>query len=189
MERLILASASPQRTVLLERMGITFEVIPSNIDESLCVETDPIARAKMLASMKAEFVAQKHPSAWVIGCDTLVVSSENELLEKPRDEEDARAMLGKQSGTISHVHSALSLLRGEDDRYEGLSSSEVHFIELTQEDIDWWINTGLWQGCSGAFQIEGPGERLFKAVIGDWAGVVGLPVDLLRKLMAEANIV
>ena len=90
MPRLILASASPQRKTLLEGLGVTFEVIPSSIDEDGHPEKSPIERSVILARLKAEDISQQHKDAIVIGCDTLVVSYAGELLEKPKDPDDAR---------------------------------------------------------------------------------------------------
>ncbi|PIR48618.1 septum formation protein Maf [Candidatus Peregrinibacteria bacterium CG10_big_fil_rev_8_21_14_0_10_55_24] len=188
MHHLILASASPQRRRLFEGLGVPFTVVPSAIDEAACKETDPLMRAQILARLKAEDVAERHPDAWVIGCDTLVVSPQGKVLEKPRDAAEARVMLREQSGGISLVHSALALLSPASTRHEGISTSRVRFRPLTPEHLDWWIGTGLWEGRSGSFQIEGPGQLMIDHLEGDWSGVVGLPVSLLGELAHAARM-
>ncbi|MBU0767118.1 septum formation protein Maf [Patescibacteria group bacterium] len=188
MQKLILASASPQRSKLLESLGLPFDAIPSEVDEALCQEEDPETRAITLARLKAEDVSKKHTDAWVIGSDTLVVSPQGYLLEKPTDEAHAREMLEHMSGGVSLVHSGLCLIGQGDKVHEGISTSHVRFRQLSKGDIDWWISTGLWEGRSGSFQIEGQGQMLVEELKGDWSGVVGLPLYLLGDLMRKADI-
>ena len=188
MPHLILASSSPQRQGLLEGLGIPFDVVPSEVEEALCTERDPAVRAGVLARMKAEDVYKKRPKDWVLGCDTLVVSKEGSLLEKPVDEEHAREMLERLSGGESFVHSGLCLIASGVKAHEGVSTSRVTFKPLSKQDLNWWISTGLWKDRSGAFQIEGPGQFLIEHLEGDWTGVVGLPVSLFGRLMREAGV-
>lgn len=185
--RIILASASPQRKTLLEGLGVQFDVIPSSVDEDGHPERSPRERSVILSRLKAEDIAAKHKGAIVIGCDTLVVSSTGELLEKPKDPEDARRMLEAQSGAKSQVHSAVSLIDAEGAVHEGVSTSSVHFKKLSSKDMDWWVGTGLWQGRSGGFQIDGLGQLMISHIEGDWTGIVGLPVFLLGELMKAAG--
>lgn len=187
MESVILASASPQRKQLLEGLGISFSVIPSQVNEEACTEMDPAKRAHLLAREKAHEVAERHRGQWVIGSDTLVVASTGERLEKPSDEHDARRMLNLQSGNTSVVHSGLALIRPDGAIFDGLSSSSVTFRSLSPEDIDWWIGTGLWEGRSGSFQIDGPGQLMIEKITGDWTSIVGLPVYLLGDLFRQAG--
>ncbi len=187
MERLILASASPQRKTLLEGLGVAFEVIPSTVDEAAVEESDPARRSVLLAQMKAKDVALRNPDAWVIGCDTLVVAPDGTLLEKPADAQEAEKMLKAQSGGTSVVHSGLSLRSPDGKEVSGISSSSVLFRKLTDQDIEWWVKTKLWAGRSGAFQIDGPGQLMIEKIEGDWTGIVGLPVFLLGELMRKAK--
>ncbi|MBP7113826.1 MAG: septum formation protein Maf [Candidatus Peribacteraceae bacterium] len=185
--RLILASASPQRKTLLEDLGVTFEVIPSSVDEDGHPEKSPVERAMILARLKAEDIASKNNGAIVIGCDTLVVSYAGELLEKPKDSDDARRMLEAQSGAISQVHSALCIVDAKGGVHEGMSTSSVRFKKLSPKDLDWWISTDLWRGRSGAFQIDGPGQLMISHIEGDYPGIVGLPVYILGELLKKAG--
>lgn len=186
--RLVLASASPQRRTLLEGLGVEFDVLPSRVDEAACPEQDPAKRAVLLASLKARDVHGSVPAAWIIGCDTLVVSRGGELLEKPQDEQDARRMIALQSGQASLVHSGLSLRSPAGEEWAGLSSSTVRFRPMSERDIDWWIREGFWRGRSGAFQIDGPGQLMIERIEGDWTSIVGLPVFLLGELCRKANV-
>jgi len=166
---------------------VQFTVCPSEKGEALCVEIDPVKRAEALAKLKTDDVAYGHPDTWILGCDTLVVSSTGELLEKPIDADDARRMLKLHSGSVSTVHSTLCLLSPDGKYFEGLSSSNVHFKSLSDEDIEWWISTNQWKDRSGAFQIDGLGQLMISRLEGDWSSVVGLPVFLLGELFREAG--
>lgn len=184
---LILASASPQRKVLLEGLGIDFVIIPSRFNEADHPEKDPAVRAQTLAKEKALDVAEQHRGRWVLGCDTLVVTEDGELLEKPLDAQDARRMLTLHSGRTSVVHSGLALVSPEGIVHEGLSSSDVLFKRLTGEEMDWWIESELWKNRSGGFQIDGPGQWMIAEICGDWTSIVGLPVFLFGQLAEEAG--
>lgn len=187
MPHLVLASASPQRKTLLAGLGLEFDVVVSEVEESSFAEKDPAKRALFLAQAKAADVAKKHPDAWVIGCDTLVVAPDGTLLEKPVDAKDAARMLRLQSGGTSVVHSGLALRSPQGKEWSDVSSSDVRFRKLSQNDVDWWIKTNMWNGRSGGFQIDGLGQLLIAEICGDWTSIVGLPVYVLGELMRGAE--
>ena len=188
MSRIILASASPQRKTLLAGLGVNFDVMPSRVDESDCGERDPARRSELLSALKARDVASRHPGCVIIGCDTLVVAPDGQLLEKPRDEEDALRMLSSQSGRTSLVHSAVTVINAAGEECSGISTSSVMFKKLSQQEEEWWISTRLWEDRSGGFQIDGPGQLMIEKIEGDWSGVVGLPVYLLGELLKKAGV-
>lgn len=187
MEPWVLASQSPQRRRLLEGLGVAFDVVPSNVDESICDEKDPAKRSVLLAALKAQVVAESMPGRFVIGCDTLVEAPNGLLLEKPLDAADVARMLMLQSGGTSLVHSGLALCAPGKEILTGISTSKVTFKKLEPQDIDWWISTGLWQDRSGSFQIDGPGQLMIEHLEGDWPGVVGFPVFLFGTLAGLAG--
>lgn len=182
MYRLILASSSPQRRELLQTLGVEFEVIPSSVDEDADTERDPRKRPMHLSQLKARDVAKLHPGAWVIGCDTIVVGPDGSLLEKPVDQNDAERMIRLQMGGTSTVYSGLTLISPEGKEVSDLSESTVEFSAMNDHEVDWWLETGLWKGRSGAFQIDGLGQLLISRITGDWTSIVGLPVYLLGQL-------
>ncbi len=188
MQTFILASTSPQRSALLSGLGLDFTIVPSTVDEDIHPEKNPVQRCRTLARLKAENVAYLHAGSFVLGADTLVVSKNGTLLEKPVDADAARQMLREQSHGISTVHSAICLIDTNGQLHEGVDSSSVHFRALTEEDIEWWIGTGLWRGRSGAFQIDGPGQMMIERIEGDWSGIVGLPVYLFGQLAKQARL-
>lgn len=186
--KLVLASASPQRRQLLEGLGLPFEVCVTGVeDESDVTHGDPIERAQYFARLKAEHAHAVHPDAWIIGCDTLVVASDATLLEKPGNEDEARAMIRLQSGETSLVHSGLCIINPQGEVHEGMSTSAVMFKSLSPQEVDWWIGTRLWEGRSGSFQIDGPGQLMIDRIEGDWSSIVGLPVFLLGQLLKKAG--
>lgn len=187
MPLLILASASPQRKTLLEGLGWEFRVEPSTVDEESHVIADHRERSLLLAQHKARDVHGRNRSAFVIGCDTLVVSHDGALHEKPKDAAEARAMIARQAEGPCVVHSGVCVVAPDGKEYSDVSSSTVYFAPLTPAQIEWWIGTGLWEGRSGAFQIDGPGQLMIERIEGDWTAVVGLPVFLLGLLLEEAG--
>lgn len=187
MQPWILASASPQRSRILRDLGVSFEVIPSAYNESDHPERDPAKRALALGEMKAKDVAANHPGRFVIGCDTLVVAPDGTLLEKPKDEHEARTMLALQSGGVSLVHSGLAIVAPDGSVLSDISTSHVRFRALNQKDIDWWMSTNLWQDRSGSFQIDGPGQLMIEQLDGDFSSVVGFPIYLFGQLAAKAG--
>lgn len=187
MPMFILASQSPQRKAILQKLGIPFEVIPTHFDETSMTEPDPIKRALLLAHAKADSVSKNYPDRIVIGVDTLVVSADGVLLEKPLDADDARRMMLLHSGRTSMVHSAIALQRGEE-RKIGISTASVTFKTLNNEEIKWWIETGLWQDRSGAFQIEGEGQKIIKAFEGEFETIVGFPVQAFFSLCERFGV-
>ncbi len=184
---LILASTSPQRKQILESLELRFETVPSSVDESACDEPDPKQRSLVLARLKAQDVAKNHPGSIIIGCDTLVVSANGQLLEKPVSPDDARRMLRLHSGNDSVVHSGLCIIDAKGAMHEGISSSITRFKTLSEDEIEWWIGTGLWQNRSGGFQIDGVGQFMIESIDGDYPGIVGLPVFLLGQLLNRAG--
>ena len=186
--KLVLASASPQRKQLMAGLGVPFDVYVTGVeDESDVTHTDPVERAQFFARQKAERARAVHPDAWIIGCDTLVVAADGTLLEKPLNAGDARAMLQLQSGKTSLVHSGLCVVNPQGDVHEGLSTSSVTFKSLSPQEVDWWISTKLWEGRSGSFQIDGPGQLMIERLEGDWSSVVGLPLFLLGELLKKTG--
>lgn len=184
---IILASSSPQRKQILAALGLQFSIHPSSVDEESETEQNPGVRAEKLAIFKAQDIAKQFPESIVIGCDTLVVSPSGERLEKPIDAEDARRMLRSYSGATAIVHSGLCVIAPGGKSASGLSSSSVKFRTLQQEDIDWWVRTNLWQGRSGAFQIDGLGQLLIEEITGEFTSVVGFPVYLFGQLLEKVG--
>ena len=175
-DALILASNSPRRKYLLEKAGLAFQVIPSQIDEtSIPVDRADRYTAK-LSLAKALDIAPKFPDHWVIGADT-IVSINGALLGKPGDAASARSMLEQLSGQTHQVVTAFSIYRHDrKDQHTEAVSTDVTFKALSKDEIDWYIHTGEPFDKAGAYAIQGLGTFLVKRINGSYTNVVGLPV-------------
>ncbi len=178
MRPLVLASRSPQRSAILTRLGIRFEIRPSDVEE--LEEGEPEAVAMENALRKARAVRDPERDELVLGVDTLV-ELDGRIYGKPVDERSAHEMLRALSGALHTVTSAVALLDGEQER-TALESTRVRFRECSERVIDWYIATGEWRGRAGGYAIQGAGAALVREIHGDYENVVGLPVATLLDL-------
>jgi septum formation protein len=186
---LILASQSPQRKKILEKMGLRFKVIPAHIDEHHSGLQKPHAIARSIALRKARAIAKKHPDKWVIGCDTIVVLSDGTISLKPKDREDARKILNSYRDSFCDVYSGLALVhrsRGID--FASFERTRIVFHAFSEKQLEEYLDTGDWKDRSGAMTIEGKGDWM-RRMEGEYWNVVGLPVDLLKKMLKKADLV
>ena len=178
MRPLVLASRSPQRSAILTRLGIRFEIRPSDVEE--LEEGEPEAVAMENALRKARAVRDPERAELVLGVDTLV-ELDGRIYGKPVDERSAHETLRALSGALHTVTSAVALLDGEQER-TALESTRVRFRECSEHVIDWYIATGEWRGRAGGYAIQGAGAALVREIHGDYENVVGLPVATLLDL-------
>ena len=182
MKPLILASASPRRAEILRSLGIPFEVRPVDIDESpLRAETAEAAAAR-LASEKSARAAHARPDAWVLAADTLVFL-DGEILGKPRDDDDAAAMLRRLAGREHGVVTAVSLRRGEAPARGVAEVSRVRFGPLDDAEIAWYVATGEPRDKAGAYGVQGLGARFIEEIHGSFTNVMGLPARAVYRLL------
>lgn len=206
MTRLILASQSPARTKLLTDAGIRHEILVSDVDEDAVQArygvTDPHDTALLLARAKAEAVASlpEADGALVIGCDS-VFEFDGEAHGKPYTAEVARERMLRMSGSKGVLHTGHWLVdcRDTKDSDESgtagsgatlghVTSAEVHFMEMSAEEIDAYIATGEPLQCAGSFTIDGYGGAFIRKVDGDPHAVVGLSISTLRGLLGQAQV-
>ena len=181
--RIILASTSPRRKDLLEKAGLTFEVVGSDYEEDMMLARAPAELAKHLSRGKAEAVAKKYADALVIGADTFVVY-EGSLLGKPHTPEKAKEMLEMLSGTMHTAITGFTII----DTKDGESISEavetkLYLKELTEQEIDEYIATGEPLDKAGAYGIQGVGQTLVAHIEGDYDNVIGLPVTAVLEAL------
>jgi nucleoside triphosphate pyrophosphatase len=182
-DRLVLASKSPQRRALLEALGLDFQVQASEVQE----ETNGEPRDLVIrnATRKAEAVAEDHRDALVIAGDTEVVI-DGEVLGQAEDEGRARAHLERLSGAEHHVLGGLALVGpGDVEPRTGVDVSTVAFRELDDPLLNAYLASGEWRGRAGSYAIQGLGSALVDTVRGDVSNVIGLPVGLLLRLAPE----
>ena len=191
MNKFVLASASPRRRELLENIGLEFDIVVSSADESVIERNiPPELLVKELAVLKATETAKyiegkKH----IIAADTIVVF-EGAVLEKPKDEEDAKRMLMALSGKKHDVYTGVCVLRTEDNMLLAkCEKTRVEFKELSEETITNYIKTGEPMDKAGAYGIQGLGALLIKGIEGDYFNVVGLPLGLLSDILKEEFLI
>ncbi|MDD3192803.1 MAG: Maf family protein [Oscillospiraceae bacterium] len=172
---LILASQSPRRRELLERVTTLFSVVVSGIEErrdpTWTVEELP----RQLALQKAMDVSKTHPSALVIGADT-IVSLDGAVLGKPRDEADAAAMLRALSGRTHLVYTGVAFCRAGRECSSFVQRTEVDFYPLQEQQIQRYLATGEPFDKAGAYGIQEQGGLFVKSIRGDYFNVMGFPM-------------
>jgi septum formation protein len=174
----VLASGSPQRSEILRKLGVEFEVVVPGVEE--LTGGDPEAEVVENARRKATAVER---DGLVIACDTDVVLDEK-ALGKPGDKAEAREYLERMSGRAHTVMSGLVVLADGEER-SGLERTSVVFKELGEGEIERYVRFGEWRGRSGGYAIQTLGSTLVERIEGSVSNVVGLPVGLLAELAPE----
>ncbi len=181
--KIILASQSPRRVVLLKQIGLEFEQIPSEIDEEKVPKTRPVSYVKKLAGLKAEAVAKRVDEGIIIGADT-IVCIDGKIFGKPRDAKDAIEMLRILDGRVHKVISGICVI----DTYSNTTvtkavTTRVKFRKLDDRLIRWYIGTGEPLDKAGGYGIQGKGAALIEWIRGDYSNVVGLPIMALAMIL------
>lgn len=179
---LVLASRSPRRIELLGRLGITPRVEPADIDESPLTGENPVAYVERLALAKAMTVQERLPGNVVLAADT-TIDIDGEILGQPVDEADARRMLRRLSARTHRVHTGVAVCRVEDRHESLVVTSLVTFQPVTDEAMEWYIETGEWQGKAGSYAIQGLGGTLVAEYRGSLTGIIGLPLRETARLL------
>jgi len=179
MKRLILASASPRRQLLLSQAGFAFDIMPSEVDENLDESVSAYDTVKNLSNQKAMAVLNRvHEPAVIIAADT-IVSIHGRVLGKPRQDEEARAMLRLLQGQTHTVYTGVTLINQGQDGYELkqiVDNTNVTMRPLAEEEIDAYVRTGEPRDKAGAYGIQGRGSLFIERIDGDYFTVVGLPL-------------
>lgn len=190
--RIILASASPRRKELLAQIGLEFEIVVSDVEEKV-TSTLPWQVVEELSAQKAEAVCSTvcgeggtgsaviDNEMLVIGADTIVACDE-QILGKPRDEENAKEMLRSLQGRAHQVYTGVTLIHVKDEQrmvHTFHERTDVEFYPMTEQDIADYVATGDPMDKAGAYGIQGICARFVKGIQGDYNNVVGLPVGRL----------
>jgi septum formation protein len=186
--KIILASSSPRRAEILRNAGIAFEIRATQIDETALPDEPARAMVARLAEAKARAAAQLDAGmreCIIVGADT-TVELEGEILGKPRDSADARAMLAKLSGRTHHVLTGIFVLRLPDNAARAaVENSAVTFAPLDEKEVNAYAATGEPIGKAGAYAIQGLAGRHISRIEGCYFNVVGLPLARLYVLLRE----
>jgi len=178
MEPIILASGSPRRQEYFKLLGIPFSILPAVIDENIDI-ANPQKLTKELAVKKVQKVIEVMKDRlprWICGADT-VIAIENKIFGKPADREEAAQMLRNLSGKQHQVITAIALYNGDEKKIDRKSvSCTVTFAPLSEEEIEWYLDTNEWQGAAGAYRIQGLAGCFITQIKGSPSTVAGLPL-------------
>mgnify|MGYP006337859823 FL=1 len=189
MEPIILASSSPRRQEIFKMLKIPFRVIMPNIEESFypIVEKSNVpellAREKVLSVIKSLPPEQEIP--WVLGADTVILF-ENEIYGKPQNQDEAFEFLKKFQGKTHTVITSLVLYNGRKKSTTSKTcKTEVTFAPMSDEEIQWYVDTGEWHGAAGGYRIQSLASCFIQKLEGSYSCVIGLPIFELYDILKE----
>ncbi|MBS4176193.1 Maf family protein [Lederbergia citrea] len=186
MLHLVLASASPRRKELLQKLNIPFSTFSPHADESFSPNLSPNEIVTMLALRKANMASAQFPESIVIGSDTIVVNNDK-VLGKPANRQEAKQMLEQLSGQTHSVYTGVAVVYGKISKtfYE---KTDVEFWELSDADIERYLDSGEPFDKAGAYGIQGLGALHVKSIKGDYYAVVGLPISRLSRTLSSMGL-
>ena len=189
MKTIILASASPRRKELLERIGLKFEVEPSNYVEDIHSGAKPHELAQKISLEKAKAVANKHKkNAIIIAADTFIVC-EGEILGKPHTENEAKKMLEAINGKPHSVITGFTIIDTENNKELSKSAeTKVYVRRLSSSEIDAYVKSREPLDKAGAYAIQGLGSVIVDRIDGDYYNVIGLPLSALTEGLKEFGV-
>jgi septum formation protein len=188
MNTIVLASASPRRKELLEKLGLKFEVDASGCEEKIDSELEPEELVRRISITKAKSVAARHRNAVIIAADTFGVSGKK-ILGKPHTENEAVKMLQEISGKPHTVVTGFTILDTATDKIvSGTVKTIVYIKKLTPQEIDAYVKTGEPLDKAGAYAIQGLGAVIVEKIKGDYYNVMGLPLNAVTEALKEFGI-
>jgi septum formation protein len=183
---LILASSSPRRRELLERLRIPIEIHPADVDETPLENEHAKAMVLRLAKDKAAKVAGEHPGRWILASDTTVALN-GKPIGKPTDIADAQRTLKRLQGKKHQVYTAICLQNGKK-RFALADATDVSFRKMTEAEIAWYVKTGEPMDKAGSYAIQGQGGLFVKSITGSYSNVMGLPIEKTVELLSKAGL-
>ncbi|MFA4880144.1 MAG: Maf family protein [Candidatus Doudnabacteria bacterium] len=188
MRKIILASNSPRRRELLEKIGLKFEAEDSGYTEKINPELEPKKLVKFLSLKKAKAAAKKHPNAIIIAADTLVVY-QDKILGKPKTLKHAHRMLQLLNNKKHSVFTGFTILDTKNKKtVSKVVETKVYFRNLSKKEIENYIQSEKPLDKAGAYAIQNLGELLIKKIEGDYSNVVGLPMSELAQSLKRFNV-
>ena len=185
--KIILASRSPRRKDILEKLNFSFVIDPPDIDESPFKNESPIIYVQRISAAKADLVAQRHDQQCIVIAADTTVELNGEIFGQPRDLDEARLMIHKLSSKTHKVHTAISV-RYNQEVANSVDTASVTMREVSSELLEWYIGTGESIGKAGAYAVQGHGAALVTDVTGKIDTVIGLPVGLLLGMLGNLGI-
>ena len=181
---LILASGSPRRRELLDLMGLTYTVETPDVDESFSGR--PSETVMEISRRKAAAVAARHSDSIIIAADTLVFA--DGALGKPHTPERAKEMLRSLAGNWHHVYTGITVINTRSGRIlRNVDKTRIHLVPMTEQEIDAYVATGEPLDKAGAYGIQGMGGMFVDRIDGSYSNVVGLPMSMLRIMLAQVG--
>jgi septum formation protein len=185
--KIILASRSPRRKDILEKLNFSFVIDPPDIDESPFKNESPIIYVQRISAAKADLVAQRHDQQCIVIAADTTIELNGEIFGQPRDSDEARLMIHKLSSKTHKVHTAISV-RYKQEVANSVDTASVTMREVSSELLEWYIGTGESIGKAGAYAVQGHGAALVADVTGEIDTVIGLPVGLLLGMLGNLGI-
>ena len=187
--RLVLASESPRRSELLEKVGLEFDVIPSRIEEDFIEGEPPEQHVLRLAEAKALNIGNQHPNRWVIAADTIVFI-DHTILGKPKDRGEAMEMLRRLNGREHWVLTGFSVRHlGKGVGDQEAVQTVVKVKTLTPLEMEWYTNTGEPFDKAGGYAVQGIGSFMIEWIRGSYTNVVGLPLYELMEMLKRLGAI
>ena len=188
MRKIILASTSPRRKDILEKLRIPFSIEDSGYKEDMGLKLKPRELARHLALGKAKAVAKRHKNTIVIGADTIVVAK-NRVLGKPRDASHAMEMLKFLSGSVHKVITGFAIIDTKNNkRVSKAVETKVYFRKLTEREIQDYVDSGEAHGKAGAYAIQVLAGVFVRKVEGDYLNIVGLPLAAVLESLKKLGV-
>ncbi len=188
MKKIILASQSSRRREILSKIGLEFEVIPSDFEEDMTLKLSPPELVKVLALGKAESVAKKYTDAIIIGADT-IIALDGKVFGKARDEQDAIETLRFLSGKCHSVFTGWVVIDTETGKNKtGVSETKVYFKTLSEKEIAWYAATGEPMLGAGSYFMQGGAARFVEKIDGDYYNVIGLPIIPILSALKDFGV-
>ena len=188
MKTIVLASASPRRKELLEKLGLKFEVDVSGCEEKIDSELEPEEVVRRISITKAKSVAARHKNAVIIAADTVGVIGKK-ILGKPHTENEAGKMLKEISGKPHTVITGFTILDTATNKtVSGTVKTTVYIKKLTPQEIEAYVKTGEPLDKAGAYAIQGMGAVIVEKIEGDYYNVMGLPLNAVTETLKEFGI-
>jgi septum formation protein len=182
-KRLILASNSPRRIVLLKSLGYHFDIIPHDIEECIHGNVSPTELVQNLAFLKASDVAGRVCDAVIVSADTIIVHKKS-ILGKPKDVSDAKRILSILSNSEHDVISCVCVMASPSrKKMLRIERTHIKMKNIKDEEIDRYILTGEPMDKAGAYAIQGEGRKFIEKIDGSYSNAVGLPLELLQEML------
>lgn len=186
--KVILASTSPRRKELMDRLRIDYEIIDSGYQEDMTLKMLPVALAKFLSTGKAKAVATKNKDCIVIAADTFVVHK-NKLLGKPHTKEVAAKMLNSINNKTIQIITGLAIIDTCSNKtFSEVEIGEVKFRKFSKSEIKNYVESGEPLDRAGAFAVQGLGSVLIQKVSGDFNSIMGLPLFKVAKILTQLGV-